>query len=383
MNRSLRILYIAAFLGLLLGLGAGSLGGLASFQRTAPMTLLDGRFTKALESHYDDVFPIKRLGTNLWAALDYTLFDEGRPGVVLGRDQWLYSDEEFKPVADSERIEAGNLALITGVRDRLQAQGVQLVLAIVPAKARLYPEHFGARRPAALHGDLYQQFQARVEQAGIFAPDLLAPLQQAKTHGPVFLRTDTHWTPEGAEVVARQLSQAIARQHPLTGEAKGFVTERQAPAPYTGDLTSFLPLDPLFSHWLPAPDVLTQRSTQADGSAPAGSGDDALFASETIAVALVGTSYSANPHWNFLGALQQSLGRDVVNYAENGHGPLIPMLKYLQSEALRDNPPQLLVWEFPERYLPIEPDLAGFDPHWIAQLAHRDGPQTLAVEQRP
>jgi alginate O-acetyltransferase complex protein AlgJ len=41
--------------------------------------------------------PIKRLGTNLWAALDFKLFNEGRPGVVLGRDQWLYSDEEFNP----------------------------------------------------------------------------------------------------------------------------------------------------------------------------------------------------------------------------------------------------------------------------------------------
>jgi alginate O-acetyltransferase complex protein AlgJ len=382
MTRSLRILYIAAFLGILLGLGLWSLGGLARFQRSAPMSLLDGHFTKALETHYDDAFPIKRLGTNLWAALDYKLFDEGRPGVVLGRDQWLYSDEEFEPVADSSRIEADNLALIGGVRERLQAQGVQLVLAILPAKARLYPEHFGKRRPATLHGELYQRFHAGVEQAGVFAPDLLAPLQRAKASGPVFLRTDTHWTPAGAEVVARQLSQAIASRHPLTGDAQGFVTDSQAPAPYTGDLTRFLPLDPLFSQWLPAPDLLAQRSTQADGAAPAASADEALFASQAIAVALVGTSYSANPHWNFLGALQQSLGRDVVNYAENGHGPLLPMLNYLQTDAFRDSPPQLLIWEFPERYLPMRPDLSSFDPHWIAQLAHPDGARTLAVDPR-
>ncbi|MEV8469079.1 hypothetical protein AB0T83_20380, partial [Fluviibacterium sp. DFM31] len=91
-----------------------------------------------LETHYDEEFPIKRLGTNLWAALDYKLFNEGRPGVVLGKDQWLYTDEEFDAVANGEQNEADNLAIIQGVRDQLKKQGTQLVLAIIPAKTRLY-----------------------------------------------------------------------------------------------------------------------------------------------------------------------------------------------------------------------------------------------------
>jgi hypothetical protein len=73
--------------------------------------------------------PIKRLGTNLWAALDFKLFNEGRPGVVLGRDQWLYSDEEFNPIVNEELNLQGNYALVEGVRQTLKAQGVQLVLA--------------------------------------------------------------------------------------------------------------------------------------------------------------------------------------------------------------------------------------------------------------
>ena len=39
-----------------------------------------------------------------------------------------------------------------------------------------------------------------------------------------------------------------------------------------------------------------------------------------MAVGLVGTSYSANPNWNFVGALKEALHSDVVNYAEDGHG---------------------------------------------------------------
>ncbi|WAH57871.1 alginate O-acetyltransferase [Pseudomonas silvicola] len=380
MTRSLRILYILLFLAVLLGLGIWSLWSFASFNRTAQMTVLNGKFTKAVETHYDDQFPIKRLGTNLWAAVDFKLFNEGRPGVVLGRDQWLYSDEEFDPVAGGQQIEADNLALIKGVRDQLKQHGVQLVLAIVPAKARLYPEHIGATAPAELHKDLYQQFHAQAAAAGILAPDLLAPLQQAKAQGQVFLRTDTHWTPMGAEVVAHNLSTAIAQKAPLSGDPQTFVTASEPAKPYKGDLTNFLPLDPLFSNLLPKPDELAQRTTtQAGDKAASG---DALFGGSEIPVALVGTSYSANPHWNFLGALQQSLHSDVVNYAEDGHGPILPMLKYLQTDAFKNSPPQVLIWEFPERYLPMKNDLSDFDPNWIAELKKDPNTnQNLAVGQ--
>ncbi len=380
MTRSLRILYILLFLAVLLGLGLWSLWSFASFNRTEQMTVLNGKFTKAVETHYDDQFPIKRLGTNLWAAVDFKLFKEGRPGVVLGRDQWLYSDEEFNPVANGAQIEADNFALIKGVRDQLKQHGVQLVLAIVPAKARLYPEHIGATAPAELHKDLYQQFHAQAAAAGIFAPDLLAPLQQAKAQGQVFLRTDTHWTPMGAEVVARNLGTAIAQHAPLSGEPQTFVTASDAAKPYKGDLTNFLPLDPLFSNLLPKPDELAQRTTTQAGDKP--ESGDALFGGNEIPVALVGTSYSANPHWNFLGALQQSLRSDVVNYAEDGHGPILPMLKYLQTDAFKNSPPQVLIWEFPERYLPMKNDLSDFDPNWIAELKKDPNTnQNLAVGQ--
>lgn len=373
MTRSLRFLYIFLFLAILLVLGLWSLRSFIGFSTSKETTVLNGHWTKAVETRYDEEFPIKRLGTNLWAALDYKVFNEGRPGVVLGKDQWLYTDEEFDAVANGEQNEADNLAIIKGVQDTLKKQGTELVLAIVPAKTRLYPEHVGDNKPAALHTDLYQQFHAQVNQAGIFAPDLLAPLQSAKDKGQVFLRTDTHWTPMGAEVVAQQLGEAISTKTPLSGDPQTFVTEAKSSAPYKGDLTNFLPLDPLFSNLLPKPDDLQQRSTnpaQAEGES-----GDALFADNSVAVGLVGTSYSANPNWNFAGALKQALHSDVVNYAEDGHGPILPMLKYLQTDAFKSSPPQVLIWEFPERYLPAHNDLTEFDPQWIAELKKARDPQ--------
>jgi alginate O-acetyltransferase complex protein AlgJ len=44
------------------------------------------------------------------------------------------------------------------------------------------------------------------------------------------------------------------------------------------------------------------------------------------------------------------------------------MLKYLQSEELENAAPQWVIWEFPERYLPMANDLSSFDSAWIGQL---------------
>ena len=116
MTRSLRVFYIALFLVTLMVLGLWSVRSFFGFSTNAEATVLNGRWSKAVETHYDEQFPIKRLGTNLWAALDFKLFNEGRPGVVLGRDQWLYSDEEFNPIVNEELNLQGNYALVEGVR---------------------------------------------------------------------------------------------------------------------------------------------------------------------------------------------------------------------------------------------------------------------------
>jgi alginate O-acetyltransferase complex protein AlgJ len=334
---------------------------------------------KTFEQHYDEKLPVKDIGTNLWAALDYLLFNEGRSGVQIGEQGWLYSDEEFKPEVDGPQQISENLALIKGVRDELAKHDVLLLMAIVPSKSRLYPEFVGDNPTSPLRQNLYQQFLAEVSAADIAAPNLLSTLRDGKANGAMFLRTDTHWTPQGADLVAQQLSTTLKRGITLDGEPQRFITQASAAKPYKGDLTRFLPLDPWFDYLLPAPDQLRRRETQAVEQA---TGDDALFADSAMPVALVGTSYSANPAWNFAGALRQHLQRDLSNHAEDGQGPLIPMLKYLQSEDFKDTPPQLVIWEFPERYLPMTSDLSTFDAQWLSTLKHPIGNRRLAVSNR-
>ena len=299
MNRPIKTLYVALFALLLLPVSLVALTKLGGYSMPAQPSVLDGGLAKSIERHYDENFPLKQAGINLWAAVEYLAFGEGRSGLVIGEDGWLYSDEEFDPVVDGQRQLRDNLALIRGVQRQLQERDIQLLLAIVPAKTRLYPEHTGSHRPSALQRSLYPRFHRAVRNAGIAAPDLLAPLQAAKDEAPMFLRTDTHWTPEGADVTATALSEVVRSAMQLRGEPQQFVTETVATRTHQGDLTRFLPLAPLFESLMPQADRLQQRETHA----AEGGGDD-LFGDSDLPVTLVGTSYSANPAWNFAGALR-------------------------------------------------------------------------------
>lgn len=319
--------------------------------------VVEGGLTRGFESHYDKVFPVKTFGTNVWGAIQFVLFGEGRSGVVVGRNGWLYTSEEFSAYPDGEAQVEANLELIAQVQQKLRARGTELTVAVLPAKARLYPEYVAQHYPAEVHRDLYQRIHAGLQARGVTAPDLLIPLEQCKAQSAVFLRTDTHWTPEGAKCSAQALAVAIAPH--ASDSAARYTTETGEPVEHRGDLMQFLPLAPYFSALLPRPDLLTARSTVAVSTA---STEADLFGDAPApAVVLVGTSYSADGRWNFDGALRESLDQDVLNLAQAGHGPFEPMLAYLDKP--QEGPaPARLIWEIPERYLPVGKKPAGHKP---------------------
>ena len=145
----------ALFAGLVLILGIAALVRAWDFRPMQHPDILRGKLAHAFETHYDKEFPLKNLGVNLWAAIDYSLFKEGRPGVVVGRDGWLYTDEEFKLDNDSPALIERNLTLIDWVKRNLARRHITLLVALVPAKARVYPQHLDHRRPPPLRQALY------------------------------------------------------------------------------------------------------------------------------------------------------------------------------------------------------------------------------------
>lgn len=375
MNRTANVLYSLLFIVLLLALALGSLPAALSFSAASQTSVIDGKLASSFEKHYDKGFVLKDFGTNAWAALEYGLFGEGRPGVVVGRQDWLFTDEEFKPAVSASQLD-DNWRLIAGVQQELQRRGIDLQLVLLPAKARLYPEYLAEQQPVLQQQALYAQARQRMQALGLPGPDLLAALQAAKGREAVFLRTDTHWTPHGAAVVAQAVAEHLRRSGQWQGGELSYSTQVKGRDTHKGDLLSYLPLEPYFAEMQPPAEELEQRSTELSSEA----GGD-LFGDSTPLLALVGTSYSANAKWNFLGALRQSLGSDLYNYAENGHGPLVPMLRLLAKGEAETAGLGLVLWEVPERYLMMPSDLSEFDPQWLAQLrAGSGGVDRLAIQ---
>jgi alginate O-acetyltransferase complex protein AlgJ len=167
--------------------------------------------------------------------------------------------------------------------------------------------------------------------------------------------------------VAQAVAEHLRRGGQWHGGELSYSTRVAGRETHKGDLLSYLPLEPYFAAMQPPAEELEQRITEQSGE-----GGD-LFGDSSPQLALVGTSYSANAKWNFPGALRQALGSDLYNYAENGHGPLVPMLRLLAKGEQETAGLRLVLWEVPERYLMMPSDLSEFDPQWLAQLRAGSG----------
>lgn len=334
---------------LLLGFGAALLTP-ATWRWPREGSFIRGEQTAAYEAAFNQALPFREGAISTWGVLEYILFREGRPGVVVGEDDWLFSDEEVAFYPDAAAETARKLAFIERVDDELSARGARLVVALLPDKARVYREQLGRPLPSYTR-DRYDAFRKALLARGLAAPDLLTPLLEAKAAQAVFLRTDTHWTPAGAVVVADALAGSLRREGLPGLFTDDYETRVVGEQLHEGDLLNFLPLGALQERLGPPLDTLELLETRPleAGSGGAGSG---LFGAASVPVTLVGTSYSANPDWHFAAALEAALGAAVLNLATEGRGPLPPMRDYLTSRELQSTPPKVVVWEIPERYLP-------------------------------
>ena len=176
--------------------------------------------------------------------------------------------------------------------------------------------------------------------------DLQQVLANLQEQGQAFLRTDTHWTPEGARAVA----QAVAPQiNSATSTRTEYSTQSGTPEAYKGDLLAFLNLGIFAGPLGVEPDTVTPYQT-----APISSGGLDLFGETSVAATLVGTSYSALPEWNFVGFLQEASSTDIISKAQLGLGPFVPMQTYIDELRSGEPIPEVVIWEIPERYLTLE-----------------------------
>ncbi|ARU58480.1 alginate biosynthesis protein AlgJ [Oleiphilus messinensis] len=340
------------FVIVVLVIGVLSLRAINDYNPDQQADWASGQQTSVYEKHYDKELPVREVGINIWAAIEYVLFREGRSGVVIGHDDWLFTEEEFRSYSIDEDKTPENLEFIKAVSNKLETEGIALIISTVPAKARVYPEYTGTESPSAAATARYAMFQQWLKSNGIARTDLLLPLMESKNYHPMYLRTDTHWTPWGAQIAANTIAREVQMRFPDLIGSGSFKSTFTPEIEHQGDLFSYVPLGNWFAWLGPRPDTITPTSTEkieSDAQVLDLFGDD-----QTIEITLVGTSYSANPAWNFPGFLKEALATDLLDFSQEGKGPFEPMLDYLRSEEFQASPPVLVLWEIPERFLPVD-----------------------------
>lgn len=312
---------------------------------SAALDMLDGTATAAFDTRFEEGISAREGAITAMGLLRYLLFRAGSPGVVIGTDGWLYTREDFESHPGDDQALARRLSFIAATQTRLAAQDTHLIVLLLASKARVVNGPLDRRWSRLARHIRYPYAMTWLRNRDIPVVDSLSVLE---TVDKPFFRTDTHWTPEGNRAVALGVAAAVDRLEALSGAPSSeFQTVPEGTAPLDGDLVSFVPLGRWFDI-LMGRESITHYTTSTVRGPPLG-----LFDTPEIPVTLVGTSFSADPRWNFAGHLREALVLDVLEFASQAVGPFVPMAEYLASAAIREVPPRLVIWEIPERYLTL------------------------------
>ncbi|NTX98925.1 hypothetical protein [Deinococcus sp. JMULE3] len=188
------------------------------------------------------------------AACGQTL--EQKAWMFQGQKDWFFYGDELSGTWTGRPWKDARATFVPGAAQlhaALKARGVQLILAPVPPRSFVVPQHLNpasagqkAFDPAAATA-FYQGLVGDLRAAGIPTADLLTP---ARTLGDAGLfRQDIHWTPEGAQAAARAVASAMqAGGVPAGTEAylslrAGTLTRQVQDQPVLGQISSLCSLN--------------------------------------------------------------------------------------------------------------------------------------------
>ena len=190
----------------------------------------------------------------------------GTEKAYVGRDGWLFYRPDVDHVTGPGFLERRHLArrraegneytpapkgdprkAILQFHDQLARRQIQLIVVPVPVKAMIHPEKFSARFDdfdRVLYNPSFERLKRELEDAGVlvFDPAPLLAKARKRTGTEQFLRTDTHWTPEAMDLVARRLVQFIDRYVKLDSHSVRYVRLPEIKVADIGDTARMLGL---------------------------------------------------------------------------------------------------------------------------------------------
>lgn len=202
-----------------------------------------------------------------WMAEKVAAADTAGRQVLEGRDGWLYLVSELRALSvgrfwgarAAEVSRAGKpenadpLAAIVDFHQQLKRADIRLILVPVPGKVVIYPEPLatgGEKLEWKTSGDVvsegldcwHSEFYSVLRDQGIEVIDLVPEFRRQRfaEGGPLYCRTDSHWTPRAALLAAEKVSAMVTASDWAKGNPPTDYQTQSGTVQITGDLTVLL-----------------------------------------------------------------------------------------------------------------------------------------------
>src|SRR3954471_16440696 len=208
--------------------------------------------------------------------------EKNKTAAVAGTDGWLFFGGELRLLAlgrfwgsDAAKVSrahkpdlADPVPAILDFQQQLKSRGIDLLVVPVPPKASVYPEKIVAgvdvqtKDPAPELHRFYEELRA----AGVDVLDLSALFIRNRENGrgPVFCKTDSHWSGSGCVLAAEAIADKVRGKIPKPATVKEYVAEWKD-AEREGDLATLLGHD---GH-KPPPEKIAVQSVSEKGTGAA------------------------------------------------------------------------------------------------------------------
>lgn len=162
--------------------------------------------------------------------------EKSNAGAMAGLDGWFFVTSELRvlsvgpfwgssaaKVSRSPKPEqADPVPAILDFDKQLKDRGIYLLMVPVPPKAEIYPEKVASDLTAPPSGDpdpSLTAFYDELRKGGVDVLDLATVYRANKgtAHGPVFCKTDTHWSGLGCVLAAQAIADKV---RPKLGASK-------------------------------------------------------------------------------------------------------------------------------------------------------------------
>lgn len=155
----------------------------------------------------------------------------------------FWGDHASETAPRRKQNEADPLAAIVDFNNQLKERGIELLVIPVPLKAAIYADRISPEiNPATTDpAPFLTAFYDQLRTAGVPVLDLASVFSRRRDgeRGPLYCRTDTHWSGQGCVLAAEAIAAEIRAK--LNVESRHEYSADWHEIQFTGDLAKLLP----------------------------------------------------------------------------------------------------------------------------------------------